>query len=202
MMMIAPTVLTPGGTAHRRSGGKTTTASMTNPAPRRSPGLQSRSRRASSSVKTKAVEASSLSDVLTLDSAAKAGLIVFGARVAALGAGKAKQGSDLDKALRDCKDRGIDVSDLYYAEDQGEQQWFLVGNWAVPRKGDPKYGDGRMSQEVRSRVRYHDCKALADARGVEYGDIDEHAALYPTTPKKAIELRRRLTNAGVEVESW
>lgn len=200
LMMIAPTVLTPGAT-HRRSGGKTTTASTTNPA-RRSPGLQSRSRQASSLVKTKAVEASSLSDVLTLDSAAKAGLIVFGARVAALGAGKAKQGSDLDQALRDCKDRGIDVSDLYYAEDQGEQRWYLVGNWAVPRKGDPKYGDGRMSQEVRSRVRYHDCKALADARGVDYGDIDEHEALYPTTPKKAIELRRRLTNAGVEVESW
>jgi hypothetical protein len=201
--MIAPTVLTPMGT-HRRSGGKTTTTASTTTHPaRRSPGFQSRSsRHASSLVKTKAVDASSLSDVLTLDSAAKAGLIVFGARVAALGAGKAKQGSDLDKALRDCADRGIDVSDLYYAEDQGEQQWYLVGNWAVPKKGDPKYGDGRMSQEVRSRVRLHDCKALADARGVEYGDIEEHKALYPTTPKKAIELRRRLTNAGVEVESW
>ena len=201
--MIAPTALTPG--MQRRSGGNTaptatTTTTTTRAAP--SSGFRSRSRsRSSSSVKTRA-NASSLSDVLTLDSAAKAGLIVFGARVAALGAGKAKQGSDLDKALGDCKDRGIDVSDLYYAEDQGEQRWYLVGNWAVPRKGDPKYGDGRMSQEVRSRVRYHDCKALADASGVEYADIEEHKALYPTTPKKAIELRRRLTNAGVEVESW
>ena len=92
------------------------------------------------------------------------------------------------------------MSDLYYAEDQGEQRWYLVGNWKVPRAGDAKYGDGRMSQELKSRVRYHDAKAVADEAGVSYVDIDEHTALYPTTPKRALELRRRLTAAGFETK--
>ena len=148
----------------------------------------------------RAVESSGLSEIVTLDSGIKAGFIVFGARVAALGLGKAKQGSDVDRALEDCAARGIDVSDLYYAEDQGEQRWYLVGNWKVPRAGDAKYGDGRMSQELKSRVRYHDAKAVADEAGVSYVDIDEHTALYPTTPKRALELRRRLTAAGFETK--
>jgi len=49
-------------------------------------------------------------------------------------------------------------------------------------------------------VRYHDAKAVADEAGVSYVDIDEHTALYPTTPKRALELRRRLTAAGFETK--
>jgi len=145
-------------------------------------------------------DAQSLSDVISLDSAAEAGLVVFAARFAALGLGKAKQGSDVERALEMCEARGIDVRDLYYDEDQGEQRWYLVGNWSVPKKGDPKYGDGRMSQELKSRVRYHDGKKAADEAGVNYADIEELVALYPTTPKKALELRRRLKEAGKEIE--
>ena len=57
-----------------------------------------------------------------------------------------------------------------------------------------------MSQELKSRVRYHDGKKAADEAGVNYADIEELTALYPTTPKRAVELRRRLKDAGKEIE--
>ncbi|OUS47301.1 hypothetical protein BE221DRAFT_72011 [Ostreococcus tauri] len=134
--------------------------------------------------------------------AVEAGVIIFAARVLALGLGKAKQSGDLERGLEECARRSIDVSDLFYEEDQGEQRWYLVGGWSVPRKGDPRYGDGRMSQEVKSRVRWADCRAMADARGVDYDDVATLTALYPTTTKKALELRRRLQMAGYEPEWW
>ena len=152
------------------------------------------------SVVVSAVDAQSLSEAIGWDSAVQDGCIVFAARFGALGLGKAKQGSDIERALEMCETRGIDVRDLYYDEDQGEQRWYLVGNWSVPKKGDPRYGDGRMSQELKSRVRYHDGKKAADEAGVNYADIEELAALYPTTPKRAVELRRRLKDAGKEIE--
>ena len=43
-------------------------------------------------------------------------------------------------------------------------------------------------------------KKAADEAGVNYADIEELAALYPTTPKRAVELRRRLKDAGKEIE--
>ena len=53
---------------------------------------------------------------------------------------------------------------------------------------------------MKSRVRYHDGKKAADEAGVNYADIEELTALYPTTPKRAVELRRRLKDAGKEIE--
>jgi len=127
---------------------------------------------------------------------------VLFARGAALSLGKAKQGSDLERARVECERRGIDVSDLYRKEDAGEQRWYLVGGWRVPRAGDAIYGDGRMSQEMRGRLRYDDCRKKADEVGVEYEDIDALRALYPTATKKSLELRRRLQMAGHEPEWW
>lgn len=141
-------------------------------------------------------------DAIAPDAALEAGLIVLAARAVALSLGKAKQGSDLERARAECARRGIDVSDLYRATDAGEQRWFLVGGWRVPRAGDAIYGDGRTSQELRGRLRYDDCRKKADEVGVDYRDIDELRALYPTSTKKSLELRRRLQMAGHEPEWW
>ena len=69
------------------------------------------------SVVVSAVDAQSLSEAIGWDSAVQAGCIVFAARFGALGLGKAKQGSDIERALEMCETRGIDVRDLYYDED-------------------------------------------------------------------------------------
>ena len=95
------------------------------------------------SVVVSAVDAQSLSDGIGLDSAVEAGCIVFAARFGALGLGKAKQGSDIERALEMCETRGIDVRDLYYDEDQGEQRWYL---------GRELVGAGEGGSEVRRRT--------------------------------------------------
>jgi len=138
-------------------------------------------------------------DVVVVDAAARAGLIVFVARVGALALGKAKQANDVERGTREARERGIDCDDLFVSED-ADDRWYLIGPWRAPRRGDPKFGAGRMSQEINGRVRYHDAKIAAKANGVKYEDIEELKALYPTTPKKFVELRRRLKEAGVEVK--
>jgi hypothetical protein len=150
-------------------------------------------------VRAVADAANGLGDIVSVDSAAKAGLIVLGVRVAALGLGKAKQGSDVERGTAMAVERGIDCSDLYWAED-AESRWYLIGPWSAPKRGDAKYGAGRMSQEINGRVRYHDAKIKADEGGVKYADIDALSAMYPTTPKKFVELRRRLREAGIDCE--
>ena len=172
--------------AHRRTRARATTPA---PAPA--------SRRGG--VLARADAANGLSDIVSVDSAAKAGLIVLGVRVAALGLGKAKQGSDVERGTAMAIERGIDCSDLYWAAD-AESRWYLIGPWSAPKRGDAKYGAGRMSQEINGRVRYHDAKIKADAGGVNYADIDALSALYPTTPKKFVELRRRLRESGIDCE--
>ena len=148
-------------------------------------------KRRKSSASTRApirVKASSGVDlsVFNLDSGVEAGVIILLVRLVTLGGGKAALSKQLEEEIARAK-KNIDISDLYYSEDQGEDAWYLVGDWRPPKKGDLKFGDGRTKQEIKNRIRWAEASKVADENDVEYGDLDGLASV-----KKFVELRKRI----------
>ena len=82
-----------------------------------------------------------------LDSGLEAGAIILLVRLVTLGGGKAALSKQLEEQIARAKEKNIDISDLYYSEDQGEDAWYLVAIWRLPKK-DLKFGDGRTKQEI------------------------------------------------------
>ena len=139
--------------------------------------------RATTRVKASGVDLS----VFNLDGGLEAGVIILLVRLLTLGGGKAALSKQLEEQIARAKEKNIDISDLYYSEDQGEDAWYLVGDWRPPKKGDLKFGDGRTKQEIKNRIRWAEASKVADKNGIEYEDLDELASL-----KKFVELRKRI----------
>ncbi len=125
--------------------------------------------------------------VFNFDSGLEAGAIILLVRLVTLGGGKAALSKQLEEQIARAKEKNIDISDLYYSEDQGEDAWYLVGDWRPPKKGDLKFGDGRTKQEIKNRIRWAEASKVADENDVEYGDLDGLASV-----KKFVELRKRI----------
>ena len=119
--------------------------------------------------------------IFNLDSATEAGVIILLVRIITLGGGKAALSKQLEEQIERAKERNIDISDLYYTEDQGEDAWYLIGDWRPPKKGDLKFGDGRTKEEIKYRIRW------SEAIKIEYEDLNEFASA-----KKFVELRKRI----------
>ena len=58
--------------------------------------------------------------IFNLDSAAEAGVIILLVRIITLGGGKAALSKQLEEQIERAKEKNVDISDLYYTEDQGE----------------------------------------------------------------------------------
>ena len=125
--------------------------------------------------------------VFNLDGGLEAGVIILLVRLLTLGGGKAALSKQLEEQIARAKEKNIDISDLYYSEDQGEDAWYLIGDWRPPKKGDLKFGDGRTKQEIKNRIRWAEARKVADKNGIEYEDLDELASV-----KKFVELRKRI----------
>ena len=125
--------------------------------------------------------------VFNLDSGLEAGVIILLVRLVTLGGGKAALSKQLEEQIARAKEKNIDISDLYYSEDQGEDAWYLVGDWRPPKKGDLKFGDGRTKQEIKNRIRWAVASKVADENGIEYEDLAGLASV-----KKFVELRKRI----------
>ena len=141
------------------------------------------------STRRRVVRASSELDlsIFNLDSAAEAGVIILLVRIITLGGGKAALSKQLEEQIERAKERNIDISDLYYSEDQGEDAWYLIGDWRPPKKGDLKFGDGRTKEEIKYRIRWAEAMKVADENEIEYEDLNEFASA-----KKFVELRKRI----------
>jgi len=141
------------------------------------------------STRRRVVRASSELDlsIFNLDSAAEAGVIVLFVRIITLGGGKAALSKQLEEQIERAKERNIDIADLYYTEDQGEDAWYLIGDWRPPKKGDLKFGDGRTKEEIKYRIRWAEAMKIADENEIEYEDLNGFASA-----KKFVELRKRI----------
>ena len=53
-------------------------------------------------------------------------LVILLVRLVTLGGGKAALSKQLEEQIARAKEKNIDISDLYYSEDQGEDAWYLV----------------------------------------------------------------------------
>ena len=125
--------------------------------------------------------------IFNLDSAAEAGVIILLVRIITLGGGKAALSKQLEEQIERAKEKNVDISDLYYTEDQGEDAWYLIGDWRPPKKGDLKFGDGRTKEEIKYRIRWSEAIKIAIKNEVEYEDLNEFASA-----KKFVELRKRI----------
>ena len=125
--------------------------------------------------------------IFNLGGGLEAGVIILLVRLLTLGGGKAVLSKQLEEQIARAKEKNIDISDLYYSEDQGEDAWYLIGDWRPPKKGDLKFGDGRTKQEIKNRIRWAEASKVADENDVEYGDLDGLASV-----KKFVELRKRI----------
>ena len=125
--------------------------------------------------------------IFNLDSAAEAGVIILLVRIITLGGGKAALSKQLEEQIERAKERNIDIADLYYTEDQGEDAWYLIGDWRPPKKGDLKFGDGRTKEEIKYRIRWAEAMKIADENEIEYEDLYGFASA-----KKFVELRKRI----------
>ena len=125
--------------------------------------------------------------IFNLDSAAEAGVIILLVRIITLGGGKAALSKQLEEQIERAKERNIDIADLYYTEDQGEDAWYLIGDWRPPKKGDLKFGDGRTKEEIKYRIRWAEAMKIADENEIEYEDLNGFASA-----KKFVELRKRI----------
>ena len=125
--------------------------------------------------------------IFNLDSAAEAGVIILLVRIITLGGGKAALSKQLEEQIERAKEKNVDISDLYYTEDQGEDAWYLIGDWRPPKKGDLKFGDGRTKEEIKYRIRWSEAIKVAIKNEIEYEDLNEFASA-----KKFVELRKRI----------
>jgi hypothetical protein len=150
-----------------------------------------RRRRQQLNIKSDALSSSSsFTSSFDLDSSAKAGLIIVLVRLLTLTGGKAAISKQLEDVERKAKEKNVDVSDLYYDSDQGEDKWYLVGDWKPPKKGDLKFGNGRSKEEIKYRIRLAEAITVAESKGVEYEDIVEN--IETQTAKKFVDLRMRI----------
>lgn len=125
--------------------------------------------------------------IFNLDSAAEAGVIILLVRIITLGGGKAALSKQLEEQIERAKEKNVDISDLYYTEDQGEDACYLIGDWRPPKKGDLKFGDGRTKEEIKYRIRWAEAIKIAIKNEIEYEDLNEFASA-----KKFVELRKRI----------
>lgn len=125
--------------------------------------------------------------IFNLDSAAEAGVIILLVRIITLGGGKAALSKQLEEQIERAKEKNVDISDLYYTEDQGEDACYLIGDWRPPKKGDLKFGDGRTKEEIKYRIRWAEAIKIAIKNEKEYEDLNEFASA-----KKFVELRKRI----------
>jgi len=125
--------------------------------------------------------------IFNLDSAAEAGVIILLVRIITLGGGKAALSKQLEEQIERAKEKNVDISDLYYTEDQGDDACYLIGDWRPPKKGDLKFGDGRTKEEIKYRIRWAEAIKIAIKNEKEYEDLNEFASA-----KKFVELRKRI----------